>query len=101
MVKNKIDFKIVNAQVSSRITELLPEWLPGGKQIGRNYRCADIYGGDGSSFSVNTHTGYWKDFACNEHRGSDFISLYAQIKQISQYEAATQLKLQYGESHAI
>jgi hypothetical protein len=42
------------------------------------------------SFLINTITGKYSDFATND-RGGDLISLYAYLKQISNYEAACRI----------
>ena len=90
MGQNKIDFKQLNSELLRDIMYYLPQWLPGGKMEGREYRCSNISGGKGKSFSVNTETGVWADFASGE-KGGDLISLYAATNKITQGEAAKQL----------
>jgi putative DNA primase/helicase len=63
------------------------ELLPGGKKTGKEYICASSDGGKGRSFSVNTITGLWSDFAGTD-KGGDMISLVACVRRCSQVEAA-------------
>jgi P4 family phage/plasmid primase-like protien len=95
---SEIDFKGLAHALRYRTRELLPEWLPGGKIVGKEYTCADIHGGQGSSFKVNIESGIWKDFAADQ-KGGDLISLYATIKGISQIEAARALQSYVGSSY--
>src|SRR5271167_4188004 len=88
-----IDFKGAAAAILPRAAELVPQWLGGGRIVGHEYVCADIHGGKGSSFSVNLTTGQWADFASPECKGGDLISLYAEINQLTQLEAAQHLGL--------
>lgn len=86
-----IDFSGLAHSLLFRVRELCAEWLPGGKVIGNEYTCANINGGEGSSFKVNLNTGKWADFAAGS-KGGDLISLYAAIKGCSQIEAAKSLQ---------
>lgn len=87
---NRIDFGGINTRLLAEARSLLPAWLPGGKQIGGEYVCANLSGGAGASLSVNTHTGKWADFA-SDIKGGDLISLFAAINRVGQYEAARML----------
>jgi predicted P-loop ATPase len=91
----KIDFKYLARAVLSRANEFLPAWLPGGVIEGREYVCANIRGGEGKSFKVNTTSGKWADFAAGQ-KGGDLISLYAEINNLSQLEAAKILSKEVG-----
>src|SRR3990167_4806995 len=75
--------------------ELVPLWLPGGKVMGREYKCASVAGGNGDSCLINLSTGKWSDFAADD-RGLDLVSLYAKIKGLKQGEAAKELANQIG-----
>ena len=86
-----LDFAGLNRQLLTDSKNLLSSWLPGGKLRGREYTCAGIAGGIGSSMSVNINTGAWMDGAVPEHRGGDLISLYATIKGIGMGEAYREL----------
>lgn len=91
-----LDFAGLNSQLSSRSRTILVEWLPGGRFVGNEYECADIYGGSGKSCRINLDTGKWADFSNSDHRGNDFISLYATIHGISNGEAYKQLNDTYN-----
>jgi putative DNA primase/helicase len=88
---SEIDFKGLAHALRHRARELVPEWLPGGKIVGKEYTCSDIHGGQGSSFKVNVDSGVWKDFSTDNMSGADLISLYAAVKGYSQIEAARAL----------
>lgn len=85
-----IDFKKIQAYLLHDAVNLIPQWLPGGKFRGKEYVCADLHGGKGTSCSVNVSDGVWKDFASST-KGGDLLSLYAQIHGLKHGEAAKQL----------
>lgn len=89
-----IDFKDISARLTANLSFIIPDIVPGGELVGREYRAASILGGKGKSFSINIETGVWKDFATND-AGGDVISLYAQIKSCSQSDAAKTLSEMY------
>jgi len=89
------DFEGLAAHLLSRIRDIIPVLLPGGKLVGAEYECASINGGNGKSFRININTGLWADFAAG-HQGGDIISLYAAIHNIKQSEAADRLAKEYG-----
>lgn len=86
----KLDFEGLAATLLPRAGELLTQWLPGGKPVGHEYVCGSLLGGPGDSCKVNMNTGLWQDFATGE-KGGDLISLYAQINNIKNGDAAKQL----------
>ncbi len=90
-----IDFKSINAAALSRLVDLLPRWLPGGRAEAGEYVCASLEGGQGRSCSVNLDTGAWGDFA-TAAKGGDPISLWAAIWGIKQGEAARELARDLG-----
>lgn len=99
---NSTNFDHVNDYLHSRREQILSEWLPGGKIIGNEYVCGDITGGPGQSFKFNMEKRIWTDFAGNEG-GGDYVSLYAEIHQLSQGEALKELVEKYNidlPSHA-
>lgn len=61
-----------------RALTLLREWLPDGKQEGREYRVGSLSGTPGRSLAVWLDKGNWKDFG-SEDKGGDLISLYARL----------------------
>lgn len=79
----------------SRATTLVPDWLPGGVQRGHEYVCGSVFGGAGSSCSVNLVNGKWSDFQTGE-AGNDLISLYAANRELSMGKAAVQLAREEG-----
>ena len=85
-----MDFKTLASALLSQIDFLIPDWLPGGRLHGVEYKCGSLQGGEGRSFSINMRTAKWADFATNE-KGGDLISLYAAIHGISQKESARRL----------
>jgi hypothetical protein len=77
-VAGKLDFKAINAAAVAQLPQLLAEWLPDGKQNGKEYFARNPQRDDrtANSFSVNIHSGVWHDFASGD-KGGDPISLYA------------------------
>jgi putative DNA primase/helicase len=90
-----IDFADLAAALLDRAEQLVAQWLPGGKQAGAEYVCADLQGGEGGSCSVNLRTGRWADFSGDES-GGDLISLYAAIHNLNQGQAARELMRDMG-----
>ena len=84
-------FETVNSAARAQLLSILPSWLPGGRRVGREFRCGSLNGDAGRSFSVNLETGVWTDFAGGAPGGHDPISLYAAIHHLRQGEAADQL----------
>ncbi|HML59363.1 MAG TPA: hypothetical protein PKD41_00600 [Solidesulfovibrio sp.] len=84
-----------NDAAFGRITELLPTWLPGGRQEGQEYVCASLDGGQGHSCKVNLATGRWADFATDD-KGGDLVSLFAAIHGLRQSDAAQQIAENLG-----
>ena len=77
---NKLDFKTVADAALVAADNLLAEWLPGGKYKGHEYVVCNPLRADHrpNSFSINTHSGLWSDFATGDD-GGDLISLYAYL----------------------
>lgn len=93
-MSNKLDFEKLASTLLSRIREVLPSWLPGGRMVGNEYTCGSLRGEPGDSCKVNVNTGKWADFAAG-HQGGDLTSLYAAIEGIDQGEAARRLAEQF------
>lgn len=74
----QLDFKSLAADLLADARNILPRWLPGGKQRGKEFVCGSLSGDAGGSLSINTNTGVWQDFATGE-KGADLIDLYAAI----------------------
>lgn len=88
MARQSIDFKDLDKVLLNNILRLIPEFVPGGKQVGNEYVAESIYGGAGRSFSINLQSGVWKDFSKTDHAGVGLLSLYKKIYNIEYVEAA-------------
>jgi putative DNA primase/helicase len=95
MSTGALDFKGLNQAALSRVRELLTEWLPGGRAMGREYCCGSLRGEEGQSLKVNMESGVWKDFATDES-GGDLVSLLAAIEGIGQGESAKRIADRIG-----
>ena len=86
------DFDAINRAGLANLPALLRRWLPDGRKGGHEFvalnpRRADSRRG---SFSINTQTGRWADFA-TDARGGDVVSLAAYLAGTGQAEAAREL----------
>ena len=90
-----INFTALADALLSRSDHLVPMWLPGGSQLGHEYRCGSLSGGSGTSCSVNLTNGKWSDFATGE-AGGDLVSLYAAINGLTPGKAAVQVAREEG-----
>lgn len=92
-----INFVALSEALLARAGQLVPDWLPGGVLRGHEYACGSLFGGAGSSCSVNLTTGKWSDFATGE-AGNDLVSLYAAIQGLSDQmsKAAARLAREEG-----
>ena len=99
MIKGKtimnINFDKISQALLDNVMVFLPDWLHGGRLVGKEYTVASLHGGSGNSLKINTETGLWADFATGQ-KGGDLISLYAAIKNIGQVAAAKVLCEKYG-----
>lgn len=84
-----------NSFALGRIAEVLSLWLPGGRQEGQEYVCANLGGGQGRSCKVNLATGRWADFATDD-KGGDLVSLFAAIHGLRQSDAAQRIAEDLG-----
>lgn len=96
MYTNSLDFQGLALALLHNASTLLPKWLPGGKLINKEYCIGDIRGSAGDSLRINMQSGAWCDFADQEMRGGDLISLYAKINSIGNGEAAKRLASEIG-----
>ena len=87
-----IDFKSTAAATLNAVDRVLQSWLPGGKYNGPEYVARNPTRSDNKpgSFSINTVTGRWSDFA-TEDAGGDLVSLVAYLERCNQVEAETKL----------
>lgn len=76
----KLPFARVNAAALACLASLLAEWLPDGKHVNGEWSALNPRRADGhaGSFSINSRTGVWADFATDD-KGGDPISLYAYL----------------------
>ena len=93
-----VDFGAINAAALACLSTLVERWLPDGKRVGRewlalNPRRVDRRPG---SFKVNLVTVKWADFALDDARGGDPVSLAAYLRGCSQLEAARSLARMLG-----
>lgn len=73
---DRVDFKRVAADALQRAEAVLRHWLPNGKRQGLEWVSVNPTRADAKpgSFSVNTVTGAWSDFATGD-KGGDLVSL--------------------------
>lgn len=90
-----INFTALADALLARADQLLPEWLPGGVVRGHEYVCGSVYGGVGTSCSVNMKTGVWSDFQTGA-AGRDLTGLYAANRDLSMGQAAAQVAREEG-----
>lgn len=83
------EIKRIAAQVLAGVDRILNHWLPGGKIEGHEYQALNPKRSDSSlgSFSINTRTGEWADFATGD-KGKDLVSLVAYLADATQSDAA-------------
>ena len=85
----------VNGAALSRYPDILYKWLPAGQVAGNEFEVGNVNGSAGKSLKINTRTGIWADFAGSQ-KGSDPISLYAEINHLKQGEAGQALGRELG-----
>lgn len=91
------DFSVVARAAMAQAATLVPAWLPEGKQHGSEYVTRNPTRQDATagSFSINTATGAWSDFATGD-KGGDLISLYAYLHGLTQGKACAALARDLG-----
>jgi predicted P-loop ATPase len=85
-----LDFDGLARQLLASAETHLASWLPAGRKRGNSWVAGDLSGAAGQSLKVNLATGAWSDFATGDH-GSDLVSLYAAIYELSMGDAYRQL----------
>lgn len=85
-----IDFKDLARVAFMHARRLVADICPGGDMMGREYTCAGVSGGKGTSFRYNVDNGLWADFATDQ-KGNDLIALMAASYGCSQLEAAKRI----------
>ena len=93
-----IDFKSIASAALSRAPSLVPAWLPDGRRNGCEWAACNPRRADRSigSFTINLRTGRWADFAVDDARGNDLISLKAYLLNVNQGVAARYLSEEIG-----
>lgn len=89
-----IDFEKVKRDIINN-PSIVAKYLPDGKKIGPEYRCANIFGGKGESFAINLNSGLWSDFATGD-TGSSLIDLVAKQNDMSYKDAAEMIAKELG-----
>lgn len=92
-IPSDINFERTKELALECVDEILEHWLPEGEQKGREYKGCNPTRNDNSpdSFSINTETGVWADFATDD-KGGDLISLVAYLEGCEfQSEAAVKI----------
>lgn len=89
----RLDFDAINRAALAVLPTLLRRWLPDGRVDGSEFIALNPRRPDRrlGSFSINLRTGRWADFATDDARGGDPISLAAYLCGIGQTEAAERL----------
>ena len=90
---NRIDFQGIKQAAKGHEDALIRRILPhaikkGGEYIALNPTRPDRNLG---SFKINAYTFKWADFSTGDV-GGDIISLWAYVRQVSQYQAAQEIR---------
>ena len=96
--RSTVDFEKINRAALAVLPAILRRLLPSGKFAGPEYLAKNPRRADRSlgSFSINTRTGKWGDFAESDAAGGDPVSLVAYMESVSQIEAARLLERMLG-----
>ncbi len=88
----KINFQRVKDAARGYEEILLRRILPHAVKKGSEYVAINPtrYDRNLGSFRINAHTLKWADFSTDD-KGGDIISLWAYVRQISQYKAAQEI----------
>lgn len=94
-----LDFKRINEVALNNVTSVLNRFASGGRMLGCEYVLKNPTRTDKKpgSFSINTGTAVWKDFATNDS-GVGLIAFVAYVQQLTSKEAAQQLSDYLGLS---
>lgn len=97
-MSHSVDFDAINRVALNRFEDLLGQFLPDGKRVNGEYVARNPRRNDRNigSFSINLHSGVWKDFA-DDSGGGDPVSLWAYLFGLpSQSDAARLLASHLG-----
>ena len=94
---NPVDFAQINRAALPLLPSLVRAWCPQGRMCGHEWQALNPTRLDKTpgSFSINTRTGKWADFATGD-KGGDPVSLAAYLFSTSQVEAARTLAVALG-----
>ena len=97
MNSTSIDFRQVKDAARGYEGILLRRILPHAIKQGHEYVSINPtrYDRNLGSFRINAHTFRWADFATGD-KGGDIISLWAYVRQVSQYKAAQEIMIVLG-----
>jgi hypothetical protein len=96
---DRVDFEAINRAALKSLPSLLRRWLPAGRQTGAEFVALNPRRVDDDrlgSFRINVRTGRWADFATEDARGRDVVSLFAYLTGVRQVEAARRLAEMLG-----
>lgn len=90
-MSKRIDFQAIKNAALNRIDSVLARWLPDGQREGGEYVALNPTRNDSKkgSFSVNTTSGVWSDFATGDT--GDIIKLVAYVDGCTDKDAAEHL----------
>ncbi|MBS1188925.1 MAG: virulence-associated family protein [Rhodocyclaceae bacterium] len=94
-----IDFKRIASAALACADSLVREWLPDGHKVGHEWKARNPIRDDRreGSFSINLATGAWGDFATDDAKGKDLVSLRAYLfHDDDQVESAKYLAAKLG-----
>jgi len=94
-----IDFNTINNYLMSQFSSIAESWIPGGQHRGSEYvvKNPTRIDHEAKSFTINTNTGIWKDFAGSaSDSGKGPIALYAYINRLEYKTAAEELAERYN-----
>jgi putative DNA primase/helicase len=96
--RDPIDFASLAAALLDRSETLVSQWLDDGHREGHEWKARNPIRDDRhiGSFSVNLVSGNWADFADDDAKGGDLISLYAYLNRLNNGQAARQLMRTLG-----
>lgn len=82
--------KELNERLKTNIHAICQMLLPNGKVNGGYFEAGDITGSSGQSLKVNLGDGWFKDYACDTHKG-DILDLWALSRGLGIKQAMTQV----------
>jgi len=90
-----LDLTSISKTLDNMCQQILPDLLPGGKLVGLEWCCANIYGQPGNSFKYNIEKHAFKDFADSDGGGKGLAALYSKQKSMDWGAAVKELHQRY------